>query len=152
MFVSAPEASARITLPESRMRSENALRTVRLEHNFSILHRIFLLNIDEKMHVISTKSELSYLKALRFKFSKSGCASINVRLLQKAFVPIFRCEHHHYPIVPRVARGATERFNFFKALAILVDFRFSGALPYSAGRSPACSPDSTIDFPKRKSL
>ena len=102
MFVSAPETSSRISFSKSRVRSEDALRTSRFEHDFRNLHRVFLRNVHEEVNVVPAKTKFAKLETISFEFSECCSARIDVRLFQKAIVSKFGHEHHRDPVVARV--------------------------------------------------
>ena len=104
VFVSAPETTARVTLPESRMCFEHLPRAVRFKHGLSGLDGVLFRDIYWEMHVTSAKTKVAEFKPESFKIPERLGAGVDMRLFFETVVVAFGFKHHRDPIVSCVMR------------------------------------------------
>jgi hypothetical protein len=112
VFVPTPEATARISFVESRVRLEHLLTAVGFKHSFRSLNGVLFRDVHWEVNVTSAKAEITELKPEAFEIPERLGASVDMRLLLEAVVVAFGFKHHSHPVVSGVNRW------FFMATAI----------------------------------
>ena|SRR3989338_3101865 len=102
MFISRPETSAGISLPEIWFSGKDILRGKLFQHYFCILHRISLWDIHREMHVRQSEPHFAELKTEFLKVLKSLDARVYCALLPKHLISILRHQCEGNPIISGV--------------------------------------------------